>query len=454
MQGLIGLEIHTYLVTKEKLFCRCSASRERGLEPNVNVCPTCTGQPGAKPFAPNSEAVKMAVKIGLMLGCKINNRMKWMRKHYSWPDLPKGYQTTMSGAHATPLGIDGAFENIRISSMHLEEDPASWEPQTGRVDYNRSGLPLVEIVTAPEFHFSEEVVEWLHKLVHALAYLKVADTNAGIKVDVNVNLISPKKTERVEIKNITSIEAIGKAITYELERQSQEGSVRETRRFDEAKSKTVSMRSKEKEDDYRFIAEPDLQDVVLDKNIVNELKENLPELPEVKLKKLITKHKIDKKNAEVLAKNIDIAEFFEKVVKDGGMKADFALHWITGELLRVLNWNKKMLHEVDIKAEHFIELLKMVEKRAITELQAKEILNKFVPKSFSPSNAKGKISDRKDLEIVVKKIIENNQKAAEAYRKGDEKILNYLMGEVMKATQRRADYKIARAMLEKMLKAR
>ena len=453
MQGLIGLEIHTYLTTKEKLFCRCSVSRERGLKPNVNICPTCTGQPGAKPFAPNAEAVKKAVQIGLMLGCKINNETRWMRKHYSWPDLPKGYQTTMSGAHATPLGADGAFENIRISSMHLEEDPASWEPQTGCVDYNRSGLPLVEIVTAPEFHFSEEVVEWLKKLVHALSYLKTVDANAGIKVDVNVNLTSPKKTERVEIKNITSIEAIGKAIEYELERQSQEGSVRETRRYDEAKGKTIAMRSKEQQDDYRFIAEPDLQAVVIDKKIVDELKKKLPEMPEAKLKKLITKHKIDKKNAEVLAKNIDIAEFFEQVAEEGKVKADFALHWITGELLRVLNWNKTSLDKVDIKAGHFIELLKMVEGGLITELQAKEILNKFVPKSFNPLNSEGKISDKKELENVVKKVIENNKKAVDDYKKGDEKIVNYLMGEIMKATERRADYKLARAMLEKMLKA-
>src|SRR3989338_4126795 len=221
LKGMIGLEIHTYLVTKEKLFCTCIASRERGLKPNINICPTCTGQPGAKPMLANEEAVKKAVMIGLMLGCKINSELKWQRKHYDWPDMPKGYQNTLSGTYAIPLGVRGKFFGINISSMHLEEDPASWNPETGEVDYNRSGLPLVEIITEPEFETAEEVTTWIEKLVHSLSYLKAVDSNAGIKVDVNVNLVGlsgERKTERVEIKNISSIEDIGKAIDYELKR--------------------------------------------------------------------------------------------------------------------------------------------------------------------------------------------------------------------------------------------
>ena len=184
-----GLEIHAYLVTAEKLFCRCKASRERGLEPNTLICPICTGQPGAKPMAPNSNAIEKAVQIALLLGCKVNTNIPWMRKHYDWPDLPKGYQTTMSGPHATPLGVSGNFEGISIDSMHVEEDPASWDPKNGAVDYNRSGLPLVEIVTAPDFKNADEVYVWVNKLVHALNYLKAIDTNAGIKADVNVSLV-------------------------------------------------------------------------------------------------------------------------------------------------------------------------------------------------------------------------------------------------------------------------
>lgn len=447
MNGLIGLEIHAYLTTPEKLFCRCPASRERGLTENIHVCPVCTGQPGAKPMAPNADAVEKAVQIGLLLGCTINERVVWMRKHYDWPDLPKGYQTTMSGAHATPLGERGRFSGITISSMHLEEDPASWDPKTGAVDYNRSGLPLVEIVTAPEFHFAEEVTAWLHKLVHALAYLKAVDSNAGIKVDVNVNI--PGKTERVEIKNITSIEAIGNAIEFELERQSHEGSVRETRRYDEAKGKTVSMRSKEQEADYRFMPDPDLLPVVFEKKYVDTLKKKLPELPEVKLATLVRKYKIDAKNAEVLAKHLEVVEFFEQVaVKIDG---SFAVHWITVELLRVLNWNKTTLDKVEIKVEHFVALLKLVKEKKITELQAKQILNTFVPKSSMPK-VEGKLDDARELETIVKKILAVNKESVDTYRAGDTKVLNFIMGEVMKATNRRADFAVAKKVLEKLLK--
>lgn len=447
MKGKIGLEIHTYLITKEKLFCTCLASRERGLKPNTIICPICSGMPGAKPCAPNEEAVKKAVLIGLMLGCTINSQVTWMRKHYSWPDMPKGYQTTISGAHALPVGVEGTFTDISISSMHLEEDPASWDPLTGCVDYNRSGLPLVEIVTAPEFTSAPQVGEWLGKLVHALSYLKIVDSNAGIKVDVNVSI--PGKTERVEVKNISSIESVMRAIDYELERQSEEGSVRETRRYDAAKNITTSMRKKEQQDDYRFIADPDLPLLPLVPSFVAGLKKQLPELPAEKLKKLVKEYKVDKQNADILAKHLEIAEFFEQVA--GKVDAHFALPWVTIELLRVLNWNKTSLDKVDIKLEHFVSLLKLVKEKKITELQAKQLLNKFVPKSFDPSSVDGKLSDKKQLETVIKDVIKNNAKAAQDFQQGDAKALNFLIGEVMKVTQRRADYKTTQELLKKLL---
>ena len=315
IKGMIGLEIHIYIITKEKLFCRCKASREKGLRPNINICPTCTAQPGAKPMLPNEEAVKQAVRIGLMLGCKINNEMRWQRKHYDWPDLPKGYQNTISGAYAVPIGVNGEFHKIGIWSMHLEEDPAAWEPDTGCVDYNRSGLPLVEIITAPDFINSEQVSEWLKILLHNLSYLKSVDGNAGIKVDVNVNI--PKKTERVEIKNLNSIENIARAIDYELERQITEGSERETRRFDKVKGETIRMRGKEEAEDYRFISDPDLQDIVLDPKMIEHLKKSLPESPDKKLEKMIKKFRINDKDAEVLTQHLDIAEFFEALANKG-----------------------------------------------------------------------------------------------------------------------------------------
>jgi aspartyl-tRNA(Asn)/glutamyl-tRNA(Gln) amidotransferase subunit B len=468
LKGKIGLEIHSYLITKEKLFCRCIASREKGLKPNVNICPICCGQPGAKPMLPNKSAVEKAVQIGLMLGCKINEKLNWQRKHYDWPDLPKGYQNTISGKYASPVGVRGKFAGIEIWSMHLEEDPASWTPDTGCVDYNRSGLPLVEIITAPDFSTASEVGEWLGKLIHNLEYLKAIDSNAGIKVDVNVNLENvafssptiakqqaiagiPRKTERVEIKNINSIENIGKAIEYELKRQAIEGGkVKETRRFDEVKGKTMKMREKESAEDYRFISEPDLPEIILDKKIISSIESSIPESPEEKLSKLIKKFKIDKKNAEILTKNIDIVEFFEKTAEKIDEK--FALPWVTGPLLRLLNDNKAKLNDSDIKVEHFAGLLKLVKEGKITELKGKEILKKFYPKSFEPSAEERKITDEKQLANVAEKVIRANPKAVDDFKAGEKNALNFLMGEIMKATNKRADFAITRKVLEKLLK--
>lgn len=451
IKGMIGLEIHCYIKAKEKLFCRCKASREKGIKPNIFICPICTGQPGAKPMLPNEEAVKQAIRIGLMLGCKINNEFKWQRKHYNWPDLPKGYQNTISGGFKG-VGVNGEFHGIGIWSMHLEEDPAAWDPETGCVDYNRSGLPLAEIITAPDFTTADEVVEWLKILLQNLAYLKAVDSNAGIKVDVNVNI--SKKTERVEIKNLNSIENIGMAIEYELERQIREGSERETRRFDPAKGKTVRMRGKEEAEDYRFISDPDLLNLILDVRMVSELRGSLPETPDKKLEKMIKKYKIGGKDAEVLTRHIDIAEFFEGIVEKG-VHASFALPWVTVELLRLLNEHSTSLDKADIKIEHFVELLKMVESGKITVLQGKQMLKKFYPRSFSVHEVAGKegrMSDRGALRKVAEEVVKENKGVVEDYKKGEEKAFNYLMGEIMKKTQKRADYIIAREVLKELLK--
>lgn len=450
LEGMIGLEIHTYLVTKEKLFCECIASREKGITPNVNICPICTGQPGAKPLLPNKTAVEKAVQIGLMLSCSINSNMAWQRKHYNWPDLPKGYQNTLSGPHASPVGVKGNFLGIGISSMHLEEDPASWDPDSGAIDYNRSGLPLVEIVTDPDFSTSEEVIDWLTKLIHNLAYLKCVDSNAGIKVDVNVNI--PKKTKRVEIKNINSLENIKKAIDYELERHLKEDvKVSETRRFDPTKGKTIVMRSKENAEDYRFISDPDLLDLNLSKEFINAEKNKIPESPEVKLEKLIKKYKIDKYYAEVLTKNIDVVEFFERVAEKTDV--NYALNWVTGNLLRLMNDNDTTLDKCDIKVEHFVSLLNLVKSEKITELQAKAILKQFYPKSFDPAQNKieGKITDEKEIEGFAKSAMEKYPKAVSDYKAGEKNSLNYLLGEIMKLSNKRADFAVAKKVLEKLL---
>ncbi|MBU1135885.1 MAG: Asp-tRNA(Asn)/Glu-tRNA(Gln) amidotransferase subunit GatB [Nanoarchaeota archaeon] len=454
----IGLEIHGYLVTKEKLFCCCRAirhSKKENIKPNTNICPICTGQPGAKPMLPNSEAINNIIRIALMLGCDINTKEKnkilvWNRKHYDWPDLPKGYQNTISGAYSVPVAENGKFEGIRIREIHLEEDPASWNPETGCIDYNRSGLPLVEIVTEPDFKNSEQVVNWIKSLLLILSYIKAVDKNAGIKADVNVSVSGG---ERVEIKNMSSLVSIKNAIEYEIRRQKKEGAERETRRFDEKKQQTIKMRTKEQAEDYRFIPDPDLPVIKLTNKETDELRKQLPETPKQKLDKLVKQHKLDKKNAEVLYKNFELVEFFEKVAEK--IKADFAIYWITIELLRVLNYAKKTLNEVNINAEHFIELLEAVKLGKITELKAKQILNDFIPSSFSIKNKlkkESKIINGSEIEKFCEQAIKKNSKAVSDYRAGEEKSINFLIGDVMRLSSRRADFKVVRKILEKLLK--
>lgn len=450
----IGLEIHGYLFTNEKLFCPCKVSHGlKQAKPNINICPICTAQPGAKPMLPNKEAIKKAIEISLILGCKINPKLIWQRKHYDWADLPKGYQNTISGPYASPIGENGKFLDIKIRECHLEEDPAAWNPKTGEIDYNRSGSPLIEIVTEPDFSSSVEVVEWIKQLNTTLGYIKAIDKNAGLKADVNISLPELDGV-RIEVKNINSIKNIQQAIEYEIKRQKEETpKVQETRMFDETKGITKKMREKEHAEDYRFITEPDLPVIKIESSLISRIKKTIPETPIEKLKRLIKKYSIDKKSAVILIRKLELVEFFEKVAEKINPK--LALPWITGELLSILNYNKKELDEVDIKPEHFIELLKLLEKKAITELKAKDILRKFIPESFSPkkeAEEHAKISSESDLEDICKEVIKENQSAVKDYKAGIKESLNFLIGKVMQKTNKRADFKTARELLEKLLR--
>ena len=448
----IGLEIHTYLDTKEKLFCNCKA--EHGLKhskPNTNICAICTGQPGSKPMLPNKEAITKAIQIALILKCKINEKLVWQRKHYSWPDLPKGYQNTISGPHSTPNGQDGKFLGIKILECHLEEDPAAWNPKTGEIDYNRSGSPLIEIVTAPDFKNSEQVIDWLKKLITTLGYIKAIDKSSGLKADVNVSIQGGK---RIEIKNINSLKNILNAIRHEIERQKKElPKEQETRRFDETKGTTTKMRSKEDAQDYRFISDPDLPTLKIQKARILKIKSELPETPSEKLNKLIKKHKIKEKHAEILTKKLEIVEFFEKVIEK--VNPNLAVQWVIGELLSVLNFAKMEMEEVDIDPFHFVELIDMIEAEQITPLKGKEILRRFIPKSFSPKKEikqNKTISGKSEIEKIAKQIIKENSKAVSDYKSGQQNALNFLIGQVMQKTDKRADYKTAKEILEKLLK--
>ena len=467
-EAKIGLEIHGYLQTKEKLFCRCKAVRhttKQNIKPNTFVCPICTGQAGSKPMLPNEQAIRKIIEIALMLNCKINTINKgkiskktegclaWNRKHYNWPDLPKGYQDTISGAYSVPVAEQGVFEKIKIRDIHLEEDPAQWNPETGCIDYNRSGLPLIEIVTEPDFENTEQVTDWLNELILTLSYIKAVDKNAGIKADVNISVKKTNFKERVEIKNLSSIENIKRAISAEIARQQIEQVKMETRRYDENKNKTILMRTKEQAEDYRFIPDPDLPIIKLQEKEVKSIKASLPETPKEKLEKLIKKHKLDKKQAEILHRNFELVEFFEKI--SSKLPAEFVLPWVTIELLRVLNYNKKTLEEVNIQPEHFIQLLEAVKKKEMTELKAKQILNKFAPSSFaitSEMKKDAKIIDKAELEKIIEKVLNKNKQAVSDYKQGEKSAFNFLMGEIMKASNKRADFSITREILEEKLK--
>lgn len=446
----IGLEIHAYLNTAEKLFCDCKA--EHGIKftkPNTNICPVCTGQPGAKPSLPNKTAIDRVIQIALILGCKVNEKLIWQRKHYSWPDLPKGYQNTISGPYATENAVKGKFFGIGITEVHLEEDPAAWNPETGKIDYNRSGIPLIEIVTDPDFKSIPEVIEWMKKLIATLNYVKAVDRKLGIKADVNVS----SGGERVEIKNINSLQNIEAALKYEIERQKKEGvKIQQTRMFDAAKGVTKLMRTKEQAQDYKFILDPDLPLINLDKKRIKDIEKNLPETPEEKLEKFIKKYKIEKRYADILIKKLDIVDFFEKVVSKVDSK--LAVPWVTIELLGMLNYNKKEMDEVEIDFEHFIELLNAIKDKKITELQGKDILRKWGGKSFSPISEikkNSKIEDSGEIEKFAKQVIAENEKAVNDYKAGEKKSINFLIGQVMRLSNKRADFRAAKEVLERLL---
>ena len=450
----IGLEIHGYLNTREKLFCMCKTNGDE--KPNSRICPICTGTPGSKPMAPNAEAVKKIIQLALIFGSKINyTNIIWQRKHYNWADNPKGYQTTISGAHATPNAVGGKFKGINLTELHLEEDPAQWNPDSGKVNYNRSGLPLVEIVTEPEFSGSEQVIEWLKDLILSLSYIKAVRKNAGIKVDVNISTYG----ERVEIKNLNSLEKIRKAIGYEVLRQveNHEKGIAQTRdslAFDEKLGKTIKMRSKEGATDYRFISDPDLPVIQIDKKIVNKIKSQLPEMPEVKLNRLLKLHKVGEKDAKILTKNLELVEFFERLIEE---KIDMQknLSWVTIELLRVLNYNKKNLEDADVEIlpEHLAELIKAVESKEITTLKGKQIMNDFIPKSFSLAKHKGEIKniDETAIENLCKQVINENTHVVDDYQNGKDASLNFLIGQVMRLSERRADYRTTTEIMKRLI---
>ncbi len=452
---IIGLEIHVQLDTKTKLFCSCPTKAE---EPNTSICVTCLGHPGSKPLL-NKKALEYGAKLALALGCKLAPTVTFSRKTYFYPDLVKNFQITQ---YELPLGSDGqiVLENgklVKIQRIHIEEDPGALIHEGGGVliDYNRSGIPLCEIVTAPDMNDPAEAREFLKKLINVLGYLGIFDqNNCIIKADANVS-IKEKNFTRVEIKNITGFKEIERALNYEIARQKEQKVTAETRGWNAEKGITYSMRSKESEEDYGYIVEPDLPVFEISPEWARKVQESIPELGEQRAVRWQTELRIDPTDAKIIAANIEVADLFERLTK----KVDpvFTARWVRREVLRVLNDQKKTLKETSFTEEHLTELFKMLFQQAITDRIGQRIIERLATESFSPKKYVEEqnllmVEDEGEIENLCKEAIKNNPKAVEDYAKGEQKSLQFLIGQVMRASKGKAKPQLTKELLQSLLK--
>ncbi len=451
----IGLEIHMHLNTKEKLFCKCAIPNKED-DINSKICPICTGQPGSKPMLPNKEAIKAVIKLGLVFNSSITKKTNFQRKHYTWPDMPTGFQRTVSGGHIKESVIGGKFKNINITEIHLEENPAGWDPVTGELNYNRSGFPLAEIVTEPEFNSTEQLKEWLEELILIGKYLNVLNEDFGIKSDVNVS-IKESGFSRVEIKNVNSLTNIVKAAEAEIRRQKElvskgEKVLQETRRYNEADDVTEFMRSKENAQDYMFTPEPDLPNLIIEDDLIEECKSNIPELPDSKRKKY-SKYGFDNETIEVLISNLYLTEIFEYAIENNLNPKEVG-KFLRREIMRILNYNKasfKDLEAKDIK-EEIIVLLELLGNDKIAYTTAQKIIEKLWEEKFDVNkyvkdNNLEQVQDDSLIKDLVIKALNEAPKAVEDYKNGNTKALNFVVGIVMRETKGTAKPQIVNKIL-------
>ncbi|MDO8643033.1 MAG: Asp-tRNA(Asn)/Glu-tRNA(Gln) amidotransferase subunit GatB [Candidatus Woesearchaeota archaeon] len=456
---VIGLEIHVQLDTKTKLFCSCPtkpvATKQNAEDvPNTRCCPTCLGFPGSKPVA-NKKAIDYALKLCLALGCSISETLVFSRKSYFYPDLSKNYQITQ---YELPLGTSGAVmlstgKKIGLTRVHLEEDPASLvHPDSIErsafvlIDYNRSGIPLCEIVTNPELASPEEARDFMKQLNAIFEYLDIfnADT-CVVKADANIS-IKESGYIRSEVKNITGFKEIERALFYEVQRQNAavaagEKLVQDTRGWDAAKGITIRLRKKETEEDYGYILDTDIPVIDVTPEWIAQIKKQVPELPAEKVHKFVTTHKIPEEDALVLAQEKLLAEMFEKVAE----KIDpiLAAKWLRRELLRVMNMTKQTFKDLLIDEHHLIELLELVSTKQITDRTAQKMLEELIVKPFSPKayvkeHGLGAVSDAGIIEQYCKEAIAENPGVLADYKSGNEKAFHFLVGVVMKKSKGKA----------------
>jgi len=473
-ETVIGLEIHAELKSKTKIFCSCST--KFGAEPNANTCPICTGVPGTLPVL-NEEVVNLAIKAGIALGCTINKYNKMDRKNYFYPDLPKAYQTSQFDKPICSGGIveyeyEGKQVKVRLNRIHIEEDAGKLIHVEGEpislIDYNRVGVPLAEIVTEPDLRSVGEAVAFVRKLKGILEYGEISDCRmeqGSLRCDANISLRPVGQKEygtKVEIKNINSFRELQKALEKEEKRQIElysynEGHkvIQETRRWDAAKGKTISMRSKEQAHDYRYVVEPDLPPIIIYDAQIEEAKNLLPEMPDEKRERFLKAYELTEKEVEILIGDKALATFFEKVV-DLGITPKMAANWILGDILRILNDRKIVSEDMPIEAESFAKLLKIVEEGKISNNVGREVLDEIFDENKDPMKVieeKGlmQISGTDELEKIVADVIASNPQSVEDFKAGKTQSAGFLMGQVMKLSKGKANPKVAKELVDKKL---
>ncbi len=471
-EAIIGLEVHAQLLTKSKIFCNCST--KFGAQPNSHVCPVCMGMPGILPVL-NKKVVEFALKMALATHCRINFYSVFARKNYFYPDLPKGYQISQ---YEHPLAEDGWVEievngqkkQIGILRIHMEEDAGKLMHDPHKpisyVDFNRTGVPLIEIVSKPDIRTPEEGVAYLKKLRSILRYLEICDGNmeeGSFRCDANISLRlanAEKFGVRTELKNMNSFKHVQRALAYEIERQrsilEQGGSViQETRLWDENRGITRSMRGKEEAHDYRYFPDPDLMPVVIDKKWIEEIEKTLPELPDVKKERFKQVYGLPEYDAEVLTSEKELAEYFERVVK-WGSDAKLASNWLMSEVLRKLNQQKQEITACPITPKDLAELLQLIQKGTISGKIAKVVFEEMYSSGKPASQIvreKGlvQITDQAVLEKIAQKIIESYPKEVEQYKAGKEKLLGFFVGQMMKQTKGKANPQLVNKIFKKLL---
>lgn len=469
---VIGLEVHAQLLTETKMFCRCST--KFGSEPNSQTCPVCIGMPGVLPVM-NRKAVEYAILTGLATNCRIAPYSRFARKNYFYPDLPKNYQISQYELPLCENGfveivVDDEVKRIGITRIHMEEDAGkNIHEERGDhsfVDLNRTGVPLMEIVSEPDLRSPGEASEYMKKLRAILRYLGVCDGNmeqGSLRCDANVSIRPVGQNEfgtRAELKNINSFKFVEKALEYEIKRQVsviEDGGriIQETRLWDSAAGVTRSMRSKEEAHDYRYFPEPDIPPILVSQEWIDEIKAKLPELPDEKRKRFIGQHSLPEYDAELLTSEKAIADWYERVVESGGQPKVVA-NWMMGDLMRLLNEENKSVDALLFGPAQMVGMLKLIDDGTISGKIAKTVFEEMYRTGKNAGDIvkeKGlvQISDTSEIEMAVDDVLAKSASEVERFKAGDEKLMGFFVGQVMKATKGKANPKMLNDLLKEKL---